>query len=229
MHGSPDEPFIYPTDRKKAIAVDTVLDSNTERSSKYEIRSMSSLAVPIALLPALEIHVAKQSVLHGTDDLQAHMVWESSIALSNWILSRRLDTEGKTILELGSGTALPSIVALLFGGARRVICTDYPDETIVEVMKKNVKLALDQVNATSDVDKEGSNGENETSNWESGINDEDSGINNEDAGINTSSSMARFASKIEVIGHKWGENCGLLLEKGHCPNGFDVLLMSDLL
>ena len=70
------------------------------------------------------------------------MVWESSICLSHWILSRRIDCYNKTILELGSGTGLPSILAIIYGGAHKVVCTDYPDEKIIDVMKKNVNLNI---------------------------------------------------------------------------------------
>lgn len=52
---------------------------------------------------------------------------------------RRYEDEikGKTVLELGAGAGLPSIMAAVLG-AKKAVVTDYPDVDIVETMWKNV-------------------------------------------------------------------------------------------
>eukprot|EP00948_MAST-09A_sp_MAST-9A-sp1_P001908 g1908.t1 len=168
-HGTSDEPYYFPLNLSKACSQSVTFVCPETISNKFRIRTTGDLTIVKDtdeesdtesvtqnsgaeeeksttiknVLPSkLEICVAPGSVLHGTDDLQAHMVWESSIVLSNWLLTRRLDVRGKSVLELGSGTALPSIIASLFGGAKEVCCTDYPDETIVKTMVKNVESSL---------------------------------------------------------------------------------------
>lgn len=44
----------------------------------------------------------------------------------------------RTVLELGAGAGLPSIVAATLG-AHRVVVTDYPDPDLVETMWRNVR------------------------------------------------------------------------------------------
>jgi 2-polyprenyl-3-methyl-5-hydroxy-6-metoxy-1,4-benzoquinol methylase len=52
------------------------------------------------------------------------VLWPAASAVSNYLLTECGSLEGKTILELGTGTGLVSIVASL-GGAAKVIATDY--------------------------------------------------------------------------------------------------------
>jgi len=44
---------------------------------------------------------------------------------------------GKTILELGAGAGLPSLVAAILG-ANKVVVTDYPDADLVENIRENI-------------------------------------------------------------------------------------------
>ena len=44
---------------------------------------------------------------------------------------------GKTVLELGAGAGLPSLVCAL-NGARRVIVTDYPDAELIDNLRYNI-------------------------------------------------------------------------------------------
>jgi nicotinamide N-methyltransferase len=49
--------------------------------------------------------------------------------------------KGKTVLELGAGGALPSLVAATHQPAK-VVITDYPDKELVENMQYNVDQNL---------------------------------------------------------------------------------------
>ena len=48
--------------------------------------------------------------------------------------------KGKTVLELGAASGLPSLAAAVWG-AGKVVMTDYPDEELVACMRKNVEEA----------------------------------------------------------------------------------------
>lgn len=55
-------------------------------------------------------------------------VWSGALLLSDWIFSNPDIITGHTVLELGAGVGLVSIVAGLY--ARRVYCTDTGDEVL---------------------------------------------------------------------------------------------------
>ncbi|KAF4121802.1 putative methyltransferase [Geosmithia morbida] len=52
--------------------------------------------------------------------------------------TRTFDVRGKSIVELGAGTALPSIMAAILG-ASRVLVTDYPSQPVLEMLRGNVR------------------------------------------------------------------------------------------
>ena len=74
--------------------------------------------------------------------LMAHYVWESSIKMASFIATGRIKVQGKTVLELGAGGALPSVVSLHMG-SKLVVATDYDSPSIVEAMGKNIKDNVD--------------------------------------------------------------------------------------
>lgn len=79
-------------------------------------------------------------VLHlvGYSPTEAHHLWNGSRVISEWFEERPHEVSRRTVLELGAGAGLPSIVAAALG-ARRVVMTDYPDPDIVETMERNVR------------------------------------------------------------------------------------------
>ena len=70
-------------------------------------------------------------------ELMAHHVWEAAIQMSNLIARGVINVKGKTVLELGAGAALPSIISS-HCGAKLTVVTDYNESAIVENMKKNI-------------------------------------------------------------------------------------------
>lgn len=46
--------------------------------------------------------------------------------------------KGQTVLELGAGAGLPSLVCAI-NGAKQVVLTDYPDADLVENLRYNVE------------------------------------------------------------------------------------------
>lgn len=54
--------------------------------------------------------------------------------MSDWIATGRLPVAGKSVLEVGAGSALPSMAALA-AGARVCVVTDYPEEPILAAIR----------------------------------------------------------------------------------------------
>ena len=61
-------------------------------------------------------------------------LWPAAIALAHEVASRPADFAGRTVLELGSGTGLPGIVAATSGG--RVVQSDH-DELVLDLCRRN--------------------------------------------------------------------------------------------
>lgn len=65
------------------------------------------------------------------------MLWPSAKALGAFIVDNKELLKNKTVLEIGAGLGLPSLVAAKF--AREVICTDLFPEGLI-IAKKNAEL-----------------------------------------------------------------------------------------
>ena len=55
-------------------------------------------------------------------------LWPSAIAMSQYLIENKVLLQGKSIIEIGSGLGLPSIVASEF--ASDIVCTDYIQESL---------------------------------------------------------------------------------------------------
>ncbi|KAH3759171.1 nicotinamide nmethyltransferase [Pelomyxa schiedti] len=69
--------------------------------------------------------------------LYGHLLWNAGISLSDFLESDPAIIRAKSVLELGAGGGLPSIICAL-EGAKRVVITDYPDEPLLENIRYNV-------------------------------------------------------------------------------------------
>ena len=70
--------------------------------------------------------------------IQGHYLWNGSQVLSTYLQQHALKlAHGKTILELGAGAGLPSLVAAILG-AQKVVVTDYPDADLVDNIAHNI-------------------------------------------------------------------------------------------
>ena len=72
--------------------------------------------------------------------------WAQKIWPAAQVLSRRLDAQpelvrGKSVLEIGAGASLPSVVAGLLGAAS-VVVSDYPDAKMLDNMRANLASLL---------------------------------------------------------------------------------------
>lgn len=67
-------------------------------------------------------------------------IWPAAIALSEFILHQPQYIKGKTVLELGAGLGLPSLVAAPY--ASHVLCTDSSQDAVDTVAKSAEHLQL---------------------------------------------------------------------------------------
>lgn len=81
----------------------------------------------------------KTITLHlvGYSPTEAHHLWNGSRVISEYFEANPAQVSDKTVLELGAGAGLPSLVSAVLG-ARRVVMTDYPDVDIVQTMWRNI-------------------------------------------------------------------------------------------
>ena len=93
----------------------------TESSSEAEYTLTHALGCDIRLIPE--------------HSLWAHVLFNASIALAEFI--QRCDVMGKTVLELGAGAALPSIMAAKYGA--HVLATDFPEQEIINNILYNAE------------------------------------------------------------------------------------------
>ncbi|KAK4179101.1 hypothetical protein QBC36DRAFT_323392 [Triangularia setosa] len=94
--------------------------------------------------------------------LFSHYLWNSSLMLAELIEAGTLGlplpwsglggdvksfgVTGLSSIELGAGTALPSIMGGLLG-AKRVVVTDYPAPPVIKTLRENVMRGVDKENA----------------------------------------------------------------------------------
>ncbi|KAI0898110.1 hypothetical protein F4806DRAFT_390468 [Annulohypoxylon nitens] len=112
-----------------------------------------SLAYASPHLPR-PLHIALADPDQESDrKLFSHYLWNASLLLAEFVEAGSLrlpltvgrgdlqvsdfDVTGLTCLELGAGTALPSLMAALLG-ASDVVVTDYPSETVLTTLRKNI-------------------------------------------------------------------------------------------
>ncbi|KAH0574033.1 Nicotinamide N-methyltransferase [Spironucleus salmonicida] len=74
--------------------------------------------------------------LLANDSLWSHILFNSAIQLAEFIQSNTLLFRDKTILELGSGSGLPAIIASRFSS--QVVTTDFPNKQILNNINYNI-------------------------------------------------------------------------------------------
>ncbi|KAI8098689.1 putative methyltransferase-domain-containing protein [Halteromyces radiatus] len=79
--------------------------------------------------------------LVGSHPLWAHHLWNASKVFASLFDQRPQLVQNKTILELGAGGALPSLVAAIHQPTK-IVVTDYPDSELLENIQYNVDQNL---------------------------------------------------------------------------------------
>ncbi|EDU43079.1 methyltransferase [Pyrenophora tritici-repentis] len=109
------------------------LDLFQEPTGFYEPEKQATFASH-QLLSGKELTVR----LVGHNPLWGHFLWNAGRIISAYLEERAGElVKGRTILELGAGAGLPSLVCALNGAAQTVV-TDYPDAELVENLRYNI-------------------------------------------------------------------------------------------
>ena len=73
----------------------------------------------------------------GHHVLWANYLWNGSHWMCDYIDKHPEDFRGKSVIELGAGAGLPSVLAAQ-AGAKRIIITDYPDQELIDNIDINI-------------------------------------------------------------------------------------------
>ncbi|CAK4032463.1 nicotinamide N-methyltransferase Nnt1 like [Lecanosticta acicola] len=77
--------------------------------------------------------------LVGHNPLWGHMLWQAGRIIADYLETNRSHVlQDKTVLELGAGAGLPSLISAM-NGAKTVVVTDYPDPELIENLRRNIK------------------------------------------------------------------------------------------
>jgi nicotinamide N-methyltransferase len=69
---------------------------------------------------------------------KGHLLWNAGQVVAQYLEDNANQLlQGKTVLELGAGAGLPSLVASILG-AKQVVVTDYPDDELIVNLRHNI-------------------------------------------------------------------------------------------
>lgn len=88
--------------------------------------------------PIFVPRIQQQSLTSGTVQLFAHFVWNAAILLADLIKSDKFFVRGESVLELGAGSGLPGLMAIL-QGAQFVVLSDYSSPELLANLERNVQ------------------------------------------------------------------------------------------
>ncbi|CAE6420171.1 unnamed protein product [Rhizoctonia solani] len=92
------------------------------------------------------LSVRRERFVGAANTLLADAVFSPSLFLAEQIQIGKVDLGGKTVLELGSGAALPLILSVTIESHPLLVTlTDYPDETIMSILHQNLAANREQI------------------------------------------------------------------------------------
>jgi EEF1A N-terminal glycine/lysine methyltransferase len=80
--------------------------------------------------------------LVGHSPLWGHHLWNAGRVIATYLESQASLIQAKTVLELGAGAGLPSLVCAILG-AEIVVVTDFPDPDLIENIQYNIEHCLE--------------------------------------------------------------------------------------
>lgn len=87
--------------------------------------------------------------LIGHNPLWGHLLWNAGRIISHYLERNAFLLKDATVLELGAGAGLPSLVSSLLGAAR-VVVTDYPDPDLIQNLAWNIEHCLADASSSPD-------------------------------------------------------------------------------
>lgn len=99
--------------------------------------------------PTTETHTLRSGQtlslrLVGHNPLWGHHLWNAGRLVSTYLEDHAVLIGGRTVLELGAGAGLPSLVCGVLG-AKKVVVSDYPDPDLVSNLWKNIETGPEEV------------------------------------------------------------------------------------
>ncbi|KAI0129501.1 hypothetical protein BJ170DRAFT_276196 [Xylariales sp. AK1849] len=99
--------------------------------------------------PTLQKHMLQsgQTVnihLVGYNLREGHYLWNGARYISKYFEENVSEVRDRSVFELGAGGGLPSIVCAILG-AQKVVVTDYPDEELLIMIRKNIGESHDLI------------------------------------------------------------------------------------
>ncbi|KAK6333620.1 hypothetical protein TWF730_003806 [Orbilia blumenaviensis] len=86
-----------------------------------------------------EIKLGLADIEKAQTSLFSHHLWNAGVEVAGMIETGELNVDGETVLELGAGAALPSLLSAI-SGAKTIVITDYPAPEILANITSNVAL-----------------------------------------------------------------------------------------
>ncbi|KAM3418636.1 Protein N-terminal and lysine N-methyltransferase EFM7 [Cercospora zeina] len=81
----------------------------------------------------LQLHLSTQNPLWG------HLLWQGGRTVADYLEANKAQyVQDKTVLELGAGAGLPSLICAI-NGAKQVVVTDYPDADLIDNLRANIR------------------------------------------------------------------------------------------
>ncbi|EMF17633.1 uncharacterized protein SEPMUDRAFT_160854 [Sphaerulina musiva SO2202] len=81
----------------------------------------------------LHLHLTSRNPLWG------HLLWQGGRTVADFLEANKDEyLQNKTVLELGAGAGLPSLICAI-NGAKQVVVTDYPDADLIENLRANIR------------------------------------------------------------------------------------------
>ena len=99
-----------------------------------QIANIDEVFDALIALPDAHVDKADERIPYWTE------IWPSALALSVFILNNKDRVKGKTVLELGAGMGLPSLVAASYTSA--VVCSDYLTDALIFAKRMQSSMAF---------------------------------------------------------------------------------------
>lgn len=143
-HGSPDQSLLYTSPylpKPLEVQVADPIETKDRLLFSHYLWNASLLLAELVEAGSLEGVVVEPEVGLFQDTLAKEGGQDSAADQSQTsrVSVRDFDIRGKSTLEVGAGTGLPSMLAALLG-ASEVTAVDYPTSLIVDTLRKNVKF-----------------------------------------------------------------------------------------